>query len=145
MRQPLRVVALVAVLAGTAACGGDDSTGPSATVAGTYTLRTVNGAAPPVVLFELGSQKLEILSSTLTIGETQTYSRLDVLRETNAGLVTTIESSCTGSYTLSGATLVFTEVESSDFCGGSFSGTWSNGNTITASLGNGAVVVVYRK
>jgi hypothetical protein len=44
------VAALSLALAGTATACNSDSTGPGASLAGTYTLRTVNNQTPPVTL-----------------------------------------------------------------------------------------------
>jgi hypothetical protein len=46
----LLVAALSLALVGTGAACNSDSTGPGASLAGTYTLRTVNNQSPPVTL-----------------------------------------------------------------------------------------------
>ncbi len=92
-----------------AACGDDD--GPTATidsVAGTYTLRTVNGASVPAVA-ETTPVRLEILSGSVTLNADRSFTNLLQIRTTDAGTVSTREVRLAGTYTLSGATLTLTD------------------------------------
>jgi hypothetical protein len=130
----------IAFLIAIAACGGSDtSTAPAAkTVVGSYALVTYKGSAPPVVALEdpANSLKIEILGSTFIIGGT-TYSTAINIRTTDHGVVTTSSYTCTGSYVFGQNILAFTEVESGQFCGGTYVANWDAGDTLTFHFKNG--------
>ena len=146
MRRTLATAALALLTLAAGACGGDDdSTGPNGSIAGTYTLQTVNGSPPPITVFELGDDKIEVTGASVVINENGTFSATSTVRETDAGQVTTSSSVCSGTYTRSGSTVTFTEPDSNnEDCGGSYTGTWSNGNTLTIAFGPG-LQAVFRK
>ena len=67
MRFPALLMLLAATLT---ACGGSsDSTGPSDTYSGTYTLRTVNGQSLPFLHDQLETTTIEVVSDTLVIAD----------------------------------------------------------------------------
>jgi hypothetical protein len=108
MRRIPRGTIAVAIFA-VAACGGAaDTTAPSS-IAGTYSLQTVNGQIPPVVLVQDASYKLEILSGSYTINTDNTYSAVASFRETDNGVVTPSTESETGTYSLHGSSITFTD------------------------------------
>ena len=67
MRRTLAVFAVlfVSVLAG---CS-DSSTGPNASVSGSYSLRTINGFSLPYVLVDRPGYREELVDETITIQE----------------------------------------------------------------------------
>jgi len=146
MRRTLATAALALLTLAAGACGGDDdSTGPNGSIAGTYTLRTVNGSPPPITLLEFQDYKVEVTAASVVMNANNTFSATSTFRETDAGEVTTSNSVCTGTYAVSGSTVTFTEPESTnEDCGGSYTGTWSNGNTLTVAFGGG-LEAVFRK
>lgn len=146
MKRSILTAAAVTLLAvGTSACGGDKATGPGGSIAGTYNLQTVNGAAPPVILLQIGAYKLEVTAANLVVNSNNTFSSSSTYRETDAGTTTTSTSVCAGTYTRNGNSLTFTEPETSnEDCGGTYTGTWSNGNTLTVAL-DAEVQAVFRK
>ena len=146
MRRILATAALALLTFAASACGGDDDpSGPNGSIAGTYTLRTVNGSPPPVTLLEFQDFKVEVTAASIVMNANNTFSATSTFRETDAGVVTTSTSVCSGTYSLSGSTVTFTEPDSdNEDCGGSYTGTWSNGNTLTVSFDAG-LQAVFRK
>lgn len=67
MKRFLFLCAMIGALG----CGG--STEPT-TVAGTYTLQTINGARPPVVIYASGGTTISVTSGTITIRSDGTFS-----------------------------------------------------------------------
>ncbi len=139
-RTSARLARSVAVLgvALAAACGGDDSPAgpgdPGNQVAGTYTLRTVAGRTLPAVLFEEGSDKLEVVSGALTLNPNGRYTGTMTLRVTEGGSVTTETDSGTGTYTTTGGALVLIDEE------GERTTVARSGDSITISDGGIAMV-----
>lgn len=134
----LVVLALCAVTATLAACGGDSATGPSASIAGAYTLRTVNGGGLPFTLAQVGADKLELLNETVVLSEGGTFTQQGSFRITEAGVVSTEFYADAGAYTRSGTAVTF--VFNSD--GSSGTGTVASGTITVAFEG---FSLVYRK
>jgi hypothetical protein len=109
---------LIAVLfAGVAlmstACGGGDSNGPPS-IAGTYTLQTVNNAPLPFTTSEDATYKAEILSFVITLNANNTHSFIFRGRSTDNGVPTENTITSTGTYTVSGSTVeMFDPVDNS--------------------------------
>lgn len=103
---------LIAVtLLALAGCGGGEAgTGPSAeaAAAGTYSLRTVNGAPIPVAVTPANSPvKIEIVGGTATLRSDRTFSSSTDVRTTNGTMVSTAPTSYTGTYVVSGGAVTF--------------------------------------
>lgn len=121
------------------ACGDDDGSGPdTATVAGTYTLRTVNGQNLPFTIIQQTGYKLEVLSDEYTLNSNGTFTTVATFRETEGTTVTTSSDTYSGTWTVSGS-----NVSLSSAAAGIETAAFSGGNTMTFS-GNG-VSAVYRK
>ena len=135
---------LAALALALAACGGSDkSTGPGGTLEGTYALKTINGRALPAVVFQIPDDKVEITSGSVTMNANNSFSETVTLRETITGSpVEETPITCPGTYTRSGSAITFSEPETED-CGGTYTGTWSSGNTLTVNFGG--VTGVFRK
>jgi hypothetical protein len=86
------------------ACGGGDSTAP-ASIAGTYTLQTVNNAALPFTTSEDETYKAEILSWVVTLNANNTFSHVFQGRSTDNGTVSVNTITGSGTYTISGSTV----------------------------------------
>jgi hypothetical protein len=143
MRVASFALALAAVTA-LAGCGGDKSTGPGA-IAGNYRMRSVNGETLPVVLEEFGSYRAELTAASLTLDDDGRFTESSTVRETDGGQTVTTIGSCPGSYTRGGSTITFEEdASSNDYCGFSYTATWTTGNTLTVDFGPGSEAV-YRK
>lgn len=103
MRRPIAV--LFAGLALTsAACGGGDSSGPPS-IAGTYTLQTVNNSPLPFTTSEDATYKAEILSWVVTLNTNATYNFVFQGRSTDNGVPTVNTITSVGTYTVSGSTI----------------------------------------
>jgi len=105
MRKLLLACAAVALLG----CGGD-STGPSASVAGTWNLQTVNGQPLPYTAYMTTSPsyRLEIMSDQLVANSDGTYAENGTIRETQGTTVTTSTEQDTGVWTQHGSQIDFT-------------------------------------
>ena len=108
-----------------AACSS--STAPTS-IAGTWTLQTINGASLPFVIAQSGSDKSEILADVITLTGAGTYTETTTFRVTLSGVATTQSIPDGGTYTVSGSTLT---IHPDD--GSTGTATWS-GNTITAAV-----------
>jgi hypothetical protein len=129
---------LSAALAVTTACGGDSSTGPSS-VAGTYSLTTVNSAPLPYVFLNDASGKIEITSDVYVISDNGTYTNPTIIRSTISGEVTTDTLTSNGTYTVSGNSITLTDASDPT---SKLSGTvTTSGLTITAE----GFVLVYQR
>lgn len=133
----MRKIAIV-MFALAAACGGDSSTGPSASIAGTWTLQTINGAALPFIVAQTGANKVELLSDVVVISGTGSFTETTSVRTTTNGVPTTQSVADAGNYTLSGTAI--TIHFNSD--GSTATGSWS-GNTITTT--DGGLALVYKR
>jgi hypothetical protein len=114
-------------LAFTAACGMGDATAPSATIEGSYSLRTVNGASLPYSF----SSGYMLMSETLTLRTDGTYD--DVGRYDDGTTTTEI-----GYYTASNGAVTFHDQTDNIVYQGSISG-----NVLTEI--SGGFTAVYQK
>lgn len=110
------------------ACGSDNSsTGPTvASLAGTWNLQTVNGAALPFTLSNSGGVKTELLSEVATVSSNGNFTETEVLRVTTVVGVAVDTLPSTGTFTLSG-NLVSINLNGS----GTVTGTLNNNTTFT--------------
>jgi hypothetical protein len=112
MRRLIAVLFAGLALTSTA-CGGGDSSGPPS-IAGTYTLQTVNNAPLPFTTSEDATYKAEILSWVVTLNANNTYSFVFRGRSTDNGVPTENTITSTGTYTVSGSTVdMFDSVDNS--------------------------------
>lgn len=128
-------ICAAALLALTAACGGDGGTEP-VSVAGTYTLQSVNGGPLPFVIFDESGYKLEITAASYVLTGTGTFTNSASFRETEGGAVTTSTEGFAGRYTVSASTITFTGAD-----GEVHAGTISGGNLVFNEDGLSAVFV----
>lgn len=128
-RVARRAIAAVAFLA-FVACGDDSATEPTnQSVAGTWTLRTVNGSNLPYTLQQFGNDRVELLNETINVAASGTFTQQGTLRFTAGGIVTTEPYTDAGTYTLNGSTATF-----------SFN---SDGSTGVAAIGDDVLSVAY--
>lgn len=123
----VRAATLALILVFVAACGGSESPTTPATIAGTYTLRTVNGSPLPFLVSGGGATKSEIVDGTLTVNDGGGWAESGHLRNTVNGTVTTSASNFVGSgyYTLSGTAITLSGPGAGPFSGSVSSGALS--------------------
>jgi hypothetical protein len=135
MRRLLLGIASLALVG----CGGD-STGPNASVVGTWNLQTVNGSPLPyTAIFTAGPPvyRLELVSDTFVAASNGTYTEAFTSRETDGTTVTTTTENDTGTWTQNNGSVTIT---SSD---GTVTSASVSGNTIT--LNEQGLVAVYHR
>lgn len=125
MRRYLATFAMlfVSMLAG---CG-DTSTGPNESVAGSYSLRTINGLELPFVIFEEPGYKEEFLDETITIQDNGTFQQQGRFRYTTDGVVSIESYTDAGTYSRTGTSVTFRFT--------------SDGSSATATVDNGSLIV----
>ncbi|HET9012039.1 MAG TPA: hypothetical protein VFN38_09520 [Gemmatimonadaceae bacterium] len=104
MRRLLSFVLLMFAPVVLAGCGSDSITDPSASVAGTYSLASFDGAAPPIVLLD-GDPRIEVVSDVLTLAAAGTFTQRTTFRYTEGGVISSDEQLETGTFTMAGTTL----------------------------------------
>jgi hypothetical protein len=120
-------LALFAALA-TSAISCSDSTGPGDSLAGTYTLQSVNGLTPPVIISQDASLTSEVVSGQLVLDAAGNYQGVTRFRDTFTGSQPQLTDETTiGFWTLSGNQIALTD---RNFPNDPFVGVVSN-NTIT--------------
>jgi hypothetical protein len=127
----LRRWTAIAMAVALAACS--DSTAADIDINGTYTLRTFDGSTVPTSR-QIGATLAEILSGSVTLKEDGSYSVVIVDRSTTGGVTTTETFTETGTFAVSGTTIVLKENNTH-----STSGTLVNG-TMTLAGEDGSYV-----
>ena len=117
------IAALAAALL--AACSGDSSTGTTS-LAGTYDLTTVNGAALPFVI-QASAPKVELMSDRIIVNVGNTFSESGSLRETDGSTVSLVPFTDGGTYAVSGTAVTFVYA--------------SNGSSGTGTVGSGTFTI----
>lgn len=105
-------------------CGGD-ATAPNGPE-GSYQLERVNGGSLPFLAEQFGSFRIDILSGSLTLRANHSFSAEVTSKQTDGASSQTLTEQAAGSWSISGASITFSETGS-----GAFSGT-VNGNRLTA-------------
>lgn len=129
--RPLFALLIVASLVTASACGSDSVTGPE-NVAGTYTLRTIDGLPLPVPIPNPRGETIVVNSVTATLNDNNTYAVAGT--GTQGGDASTIITDA-GTWSQSGATLHFT---STLFTGASYTA-GAKTDTVTVTLPGGFV------
>ncbi len=113
--RTLAKLVTIGVVAFVTACGGDGISDPGNSVVGTYALKTVNGVALPAVIFETDGYKIEVVAANYVLAAAGKFSTSATFRETEAGVATQSTETATGTYSVSGATITFTDSEGDVF------------------------------
>jgi hypothetical protein len=122
-----------------AACGGDSSTGPGATVTGTYHLQTINAQPLPFTIFSVGGDHIDVTSSRLTLNQDGSFTEVTGYRVVESGVTTNETGTTVGTYVRNGNELTFTDA--SDLT--EYEASWDGGRHITQTTGE--LTLVYRK
>jgi hypothetical protein len=137
-----RLLVLAMALATTlTAAGCSDSTGPAGSLAGTYSLSSINGVTPPVIVSGGPSTGFteEVIGGSIVLDTQGNYTGTIRYRDTYTNQQPTVfDDTIYGYWTLSGSQLTLTDSAT----GIQYFGTVS-GNTIT--LNNGGYTEVYSK
>jgi hypothetical protein len=127
------------------ACDDDDDepAGPEDSVAGTYALISISSQNVPTTVFQDATTQIEVLSGSLTLTATNTWTGSINTRTTTSGVPLEETLTASGTFTVSGNTITFTDA--SDLS--TFTAT-RTGDTLTATLeviaGTSAPVVFER-
>lgn len=121
-----RYLTLIAVLFLSVLSACSDSTGPSGSIAGSYTLRTINGAPLPYVEYEEPGYREELTAETLQLNESGTFSLQSSYRETDGGIVRNYTEVESGTYTREGTAVTFR---------------FDAGGTATGSLADNKIII----
>jgi hypothetical protein len=124
-----RILALLAVslVSSAVACGGSDSTSPTADLTGTWNLSTINGSALPFAV-QASDPKIEVLNDQIIASSTGTFTETGNARFTSTtGVVTNQAFADSGTWTVSGTAVSF-----------NFN---SDGSTGTATLSGNTFIV----
>lgn len=116
MRTRNLIAAAFAVMT-MAACGGSDGITEPDTVTGKYVLKTVDGKAMPVVVYQETGYKLEVTYSDYTLAENGTFTNNVTWRETDGAVVTTESDASSGTYTANGSAISFVSPGGTPFQG----------------------------
>jgi len=133
------------VLLALAACGGD-ALSPRA-VAGTYTLRTIDGQPLPYTDFPEGADSIQVVASSYTLEGGGAFTERWTRRIAARGRVTTDTYALAGTWTLVGRTVEVLYAPDTGPGGvptGGTGGPLTGGHTITVTQSGGRVLV-YRK
>lgn len=107
MRRAILLAATSTLLA-TAACDGADDVSGASTTAGTYVLRSVNGAPLPYLVAGNGTSTTEIVEEQLVLYIGFTYAFTLRERVTTNGQATTVVRTDAGVWGVSGTSVIFT-------------------------------------
>ena len=127
---------LLLALATLGACGSDSGTNPSAdAIEGTYSLRTVNGAALPFTI-QNGVNSLTLISHVITIASDFSWTETTQYRLTSSGQTTDGTSADGGTWMRAGGKVT---LHSSLTGVASHSGPYANGSLTFSAAGFAAV------
>lgn len=84
-----------------------DNNAPSDNIAGTHSLKTIEGVALPYVVAQLLNDKVEITSGHIRINSNNTFSTSAIIKTTEAGVVSTVTVPESGDYTKTGTAMRF--------------------------------------
>jgi len=138
----LRIVAALssAFLYG-AACS--DSSGPEATMVGTYTLTTIDGATLPVTIADQGIT-VKVSGGNITLNSSNRFTRVTTFTVTGPTQSPVQSVTCEGTYLrILNTGVVFKTENSSDCAASSLNGSWDIGHTL--ELDQPSAKFVYKK
>ena len=139
-----RLLVLALTLAfGLGATSCSDSTGPGSDIAGVYSLRTVNGITPPIIIYQDATVRVEVIAGEIVLDANGNYQGTTRYRTTQGAFSEIEDDVIIGYWTLSGNQIALTD---RDYPNDPYIGTIS-GNTITLSDfgGGGSYTEVYSR
>jgi hypothetical protein len=142
VKRLLSLALFAALAVSGASCS--DSTGPGDSLAGTYTLRSINGVNPPVLIYQDATVSSEVVSGQILLDAAGNYQGTIRYRDTYTGSQPQLSDDLTtGYWSLSGNQIALTD---NNFPNDPFIGVVS-GNTITLTdnTGGSSFTLVYSK
>jgi hypothetical protein len=135
---------LALVAAVVVACGGD-ATGPNASITGNYTLRTVNGANVPAVIYQDVDEKDELTGGNIDLSSNNSWTGNLSAKSTDlhTGATAAFNFPAHGTYTVNNGSITLTDAtDNSQLVGTVGGGTL----TINGDAGVGvSIVMVFKK
>lgn len=107
----MRAFILCGLLAAMAGCGGDvTAPNPNAAVVGNYVLSQVNGVTPPMVYFQNGAGRIDILSGSMSLRSDLSYTQTvtDRITYTDGTPTQTLPIVENGTFSVTGTQITFT-------------------------------------
>lgn len=132
----MRRLLVLALAAATtmAAAGCSDSTGPGDSLAGSYSLRTVNGSSLPVTVVVSAGYQLDVIGGSINLDAQGNYTGITTYRETYSGQPSTqYNDTITGYWTLTGNQLTLVD----NSTGATYTGTVSGSSITLNDQGSG--------
>ena len=128
----------------TTAVSCTDSTGPGDSLSGTYTLSTINGVTPPVLVYQDASVRSEVVAAQIVLDAAGNYQGTTRYRDTYTGQQPQlVDDVITGYWTLSGNQLALTD---NQYPNDPYIATVSGGTiTLTDYTTGSGYVLVYSK
>ncbi len=106
MRRILALALLALAPALSAGCSSDAITDPGPEISGTYSLTSLNGTAPPVVVLA-GDPQIELLSDEITFASGR-FTQRGTFRVTEAGTPSEVALADAGTFSVRRDTLILT-------------------------------------
>jgi hypothetical protein len=104
----------VFMLAVLAACGSDSTTSPQPAVVGDYSLQSVDGKAPPDTVVNTVAEVVVFNDGTLSLRSDKSYKLLFHSSKTTSSGTVSDSSGSTGTYSVSGNTVVIRNASTGD-------------------------------
>jgi len=136
MRRILAALTLVALIA---ACS--DSTSPKKSPVGAWSLATLDGTAPPLVVDSFSDTTFYFDGSTLTLGDNGKFSEVYSLRLSAQSGDSAFAQSDTGTWAIQGTTITFNVIGDTPEQSGSYTGEFRDSTIVET----GTNVWVYRR
>ncbi len=140
--KAISITLLAGAMTAAVACSSS-STSPSASIAGTYVLSSVNGQSLPAIVTKAGDDTAVVVTDTLELSASNTYTRhaVDTLRSQGSG-PTPYSHVSNGTYARSGSSITLTDAATDS----SATGTIANNAITISSIENGfSVTGVFSK
>jgi hypothetical protein len=121
------------------ACSDTAASSDADAAVGVYSLQTVNGQLLPVIIDQQGSNVAEITQGSVTLDADRSFDDVTLVRFTISGAVSTETDAATGTWSLSGRTVLSTPSGQS----GPYEMTWDGADRLTQLFND--VTLVYQR
>ncbi|MDA1028496.1 MAG: hypothetical protein O3B41_05525 [Bacteroidetes bacterium] len=107
LQRSLLALAIVFAL-GILGCDSSGDSNSEPDYSGNYILKSVDGESVPVVVFQIGSDKVEVTGGSYRLNSDKTISQSLTFKVTESGVVTTETASRAGTYSNNNSAFLFT-------------------------------------